>query len=222
MTEPVETPRAVTEEAPTQEITKEIALDVPQNKEDANEQSPTPQPKKATVGRKAISRLTEDERALIIKNHNEGIYQPYFDVKTLDDGTLKIVKKKPKQPTVSQKATKGQSPRPQVTQVANTSEAKPSEGDSNNKVYYSDNQLLFEHIIELNSKVDKLMNKHKKLKKRYKALQQDIYVDSVDDDSQGETLEPSHEAIPQQKPKQVFLQPQQVIQRGWRSRLSYL
>ena len=208
MTEPVETPRAVTEE-----ITKEIALDVPQDKEDANEQSPTPQPKKATVGRKAISRLTEDERALIIKNHNEGIYQPYFDVKTLDDGTLKIVKKKPKQPTVSQKAT---------TQAANTSEAKPSEGDSNNKVYYSDNQLLFEHIIELNSKVDKLMNKHKKLKKRYKALQQDIYVDSVDDDSQGETLEPSHEAIPQQKPKQVFLQPQQVIQRGWRSRLSYL
>ena len=181
-----------------------------------------PQTKNATVGRKAICKLTEEERALIIKNHNEGIYQPYFDVKTLDDGTLKIVKKKPKQPTVSQKATtqaaKGQSPGPQVY----TSEAKPSEGDSNNKVYYSDNQLLFEHIIELNSKVDKLMNKHKKLKKRYKALQQDIYVDSVDDDSQGETLEPSHEAIPQQKPKQVFLQPQQVIQRGWRSRLSYL
>ena len=98
MTEEVETPRAVSEEAPTQEITKEIALDVPQHKEDPDEQESTPQPKKATVGRKAISRLTEDERALIIKNHNEGIYQPYFDVKTLDDGTLKIVKKKPKQP----------------------------------------------------------------------------------------------------------------------------
>ena len=209
MTEPQN--EVVAGEAPVQEVTKEIILDAPQNKEDVDETDSTPTVKKATVGKKAICRLTEDERALIIKNHIDGVYQPYFDVKTLDDGTLKIVKKKPKQPTVSQKAT---------TSTANTDHDVPINA-AQNKVYYSDSQL-FEHIIELNAKVERLMVKHKKLKKRYKALQQDIYVDNEDEDTQDETLAQSHDTIPQQKPKQVFLQPQQVMQHGWRSRLSYL
>ena len=38
----------------------------------------------------------------------------------------------------------------------------------------SDNQLMMEHIIELNNQVNKLMNKQKKLKKKYRSLKHDI------------------------------------------------
>lgn len=40
----------------------------------------------------------------------------------------------------------------------------------NSPAYYTDNQLLFEHIIELTSKIEKLTAKHKKLKHKYNDL----------------------------------------------------
>ena len=48
------------------------------------------------------------------------------------------------------------------------------------KKYYTDNQLLFEHIIEINAKIDKLTSKHKKLKKKYNTIRNDIYADDED------------------------------------------
>ena len=52
------------------------------------------------------------------------------------------------------------------------------------KVYYTNDQLLIEHIIELNSKVGRLMNKHKKLKRKYQTLCTDLYVDEQDNYSE--------------------------------------
>ena len=106
------------------------------------------------------------------------------------------------------------------------------------KVYYSDNQLLFEHIIELNAKVEKLMAKHKKLKRRYQSLQNDIYVnddDAVDvvDDKVNDTVNDKVD----DKPKETVAEPitpkrlpkaqlnsyvQPVSTRSWRSRIQYL
>ena len=40
--------------------------------------------------------------------------------------------------------------------------------------------MLFQHIIDLNNKFDTIMNKHKKLKKKYKKMKNDIYVEDVD------------------------------------------
>ena len=115
------------------------------------------------VEQKQVGELIEDERSLIIANARNGVDQPYFNVKFFKNGKVQITKKRKQTPTVSQKAIKNTPP-----------------SNTEKKVYYSDNQLLFEHIIELNSKVDKLMAKHKKLKRRYQTLQNDIYVDEDD------------------------------------------
>lgn len=115
------------------------------------------------VEQKQVVDLTDDERSLIVANAKNGIDQPYFNVKFFKNGKYRIVKKKEEAPTVAQKAIK-------TTPHIN----------ADGKVYYSDNQLLFEHIIELNSKVDKLMSKHKKLKRKYQTLQNDLYVDEED------------------------------------------
>ena len=121
-------------------------------------------PKLATkfVDRKQIVDLTDDEKALIVANAKNGLDQPNFSVKFFKNGKYRILKKKEQAPTVSQKIIS-----------SNAESTKQPE----KKVFYSDNQLLFEHIIELNSKVDRLMQKHKKLKRKYQALQNDIYVD---------------------------------------------
>lgn len=120
------------------------------------------------VERKQIFELTPDERAIIVANAKNGIDQPNYTVKFNKNGTYRILKKKIAQPTVAQRA---------LSQSA-THDDILSTPSANNKIYYTDNQLLFEHIIELNNKVDKLMAKHKKLKHRYQTLQNDIYVDS--------------------------------------------
>ena len=125
-------------------------------------------PKLATkfVDRKQIVDLTDDEKALIVANAKNGLDQPHFSVKFFKNGKYRILKKKEQTPTVSQKIIS-----------SNAESTKQPE----KKVFYSDNQLLFEHIIELNSKVDRLMQKHKKLKRKYQALQNDIYVDDDED-----------------------------------------
>lgn len=113
------------------------------------------------VEKKSINSLSEEERALIIANAKSGVDQPYFNVKFFKNGRTQITKKKETPQTVSTKIT---------------SQKAPAKKDS--PVYYTDNQLLFEHIIELNAKVERLMHKHKKLKRRYQTLQDDLYIDS--------------------------------------------
>ena len=111
------------------------------------------------VDRKNVNQLTNEERELIVNNAKEGIEQPNYDVMFFKNGNYRIIKKK-QRPSVSQKIIEKQTP----TQ-------------SNTPSYYTDNQLLYEHIIELTSRMERLSAKHKKLKNRYKELQQDLYVD---------------------------------------------
>ena len=99
--------------------------------------------------------------------------------------------------------------------------------ETEKKIYYSDNQLLFEHIIELNTKVDKLMAKHKKLKRRYQSLQNDICINDDDivaeavdepiNDKHNEPITPKH--LPKTQ-LNSYVQP--VSTRSWRSRIQYL
>ena len=223
-------------------VEKEIIIDLEDKDEVKNENisesvkedQAKPKVARKIVDRKQIVDLTDDERAIIVNNARNGYDQPYYDVKLFKNGKYRIIKKKETAPSVAQK----------VITSTNTPEKEK-------KAYYSDNQLLFEHIIELNAKVDKLMTKHKKLKRKYQTLQNDIYADEdeisvpqmieskepepeVKNEVQDEVKkEPKNESLMQkQQPTQQRGQsPQPVGQvqtpvytkrMNWRQRLSYL
>ena len=129
------------------------------------------------VENKSIKSLTDDERAIIIANAKSGIEQPNFDVKFFSNGNFRIIKRKQVKPSVSQKVINADNENSLDKQI------------QDKKIYYTNDQLLIEHIIELNSKVDKLMTKHKKLKRKYQTLCTDLYVDDNDNDNINENRE---------------------------------
>ena len=212
-------------------VEKEIIIDLEDKDEVKNENisesvkedQAKPKVARKIVDRKQIVDLTDDERAIIVNNARNGYDQPYYDVKLFKNGKYRIIKKKETAPSVAQK----------VITSTNTPEKEK-------KAYYSDNQLLFEHIIELNAKVDKLMTKHKKLKRKYQTLQNDIYADEdeisvpttmkepepeVKNEVQDEVKkEPKNESLMQkQQPTQQQVQtPVYTKRMNWRQRLSYL
>ena len=143
---------------------------------------------------------------MIVANAKAGLDQPNFNVKFFKNGKYRIVKKKAISTTPPMKTEK--------------------------KVYYSDNQLLFEHIIELNAKVEKLMTKHKKLKRRYQSLQNDIYIDD-NEVASNENVDEPFDVQTNDKPKETVDEPKttkqkqqnayvQTVSRPWRARLTYL
>ena len=207
---------------------KEIEIDLEKANEEKSNDDDTTQdlttttktkPSFKTVEPKNVGELTDDERAIIIANAKNGIDQPNFDVRFFNNGKFRIVRKKTKPPTISEKVVKTQ-------EIPATVK----------KAYYTDNQLLFEHIIELNAKVDRLMTKHKKLKRKYQTLQNDIYVD--DDDIETVNIaepkeepnkqEPKNEPIKQVPPPRPNVQSIRQIptskpnRQNWRSQLRYL
>ena len=113
--------------------------------ESVNEEQPKIKPATKFVERKQIVDLNDDEKAIIVNNARNGYDQPYYDVKLFKNGKYRIIKKKEQAQTVAQKV------------ITNSSAPEKEK-----KVFYSDNQLLFEHVIDLNAKVEKLMAKHKK------------------------------------------------------------
>ena len=175
------------------------------------------------IPKKNVAELTDADKATIIANYQNGINQPFYDVKQFKIGTYRIVKRKDPQPTVAQRVV-NENPTP-ITKAEK-------------KVYYSDNQLLFEHIIELNAKVDRLMTKHKKLKKKYQALQSDIYVDEDEsgDVTEVETRNEQNELKMKQTEAKIDKtepnvsptnQPYQTVypqaaKRGWRSQVRFV
>ena len=187
----------------TNEIVKEISLDEPPPQKEIKEEvqkeiQNKESPQTDFVEAKLISELSDTERAIIIKNAKEGIDQPNYTVKFFKNGNCRIKKKKEETPTVSQKVIKQQLP------------ARDS------KVFYSDNQLLFEHIIELNSKLERLTAKQKKLKNRVKDIRNDMYVEENDFDEPQE----QYQEDPTPSPQPPSLPPQQKL--SWRNRVKYL
>ena len=109
----------------------------------------------------------------------------------------------------------------------------------------TNDQLLMEHVFDLESRLKVMEMKHKKLKKKYKGLKQDIYVD-VDDEggeNQVSTNQPEREETKKEEVKKTedifeqrmneaqneissnysnvpaYMRRQQPL-RGWRSRIS--
>ena len=191
------------------EVEKEINLEtsVDQEEVEVNEDNVD-----IKIEKKPVKQLTKEERDFIITNAKNGIENEYFDVKILKNGNARIVAKKSKTPTVSQKVIKN---------------------NNEGKVYLSNDQLLMEHVMELQLQLTKLQGKHKKLKKKYYNLRNDIYED-VDDSPVMNLVNEKHEE-PELNSKNIDQQMNnteikntetkvinQPIQRGWRSRVTYL
>ena len=187
--------------------------------------------KQKPVELKDVKKLTSEEREQIISNFKNGIDNEFYDVKTLKNGTTRIVKKKNKSQSLSNKLISG------LTNCSLSLHDRSSSKDNEQfvkpeKKYLSNEQLLMEHIFELNTQMNKLKNKQKKLKNKYKGIKRDLYVDVDENDEPhndekdfiqgGRNRPPSEELEKHAHRVADGLSDLSVVQRGWRSRVSYL
>ena len=181
------------------ETTEEIVLDLNENinedKKDVKEEEvKKPEPK--IIPAKRIDELTDEERKILIDNERAGIKNPYYNVKLFKNGNVRICKAK--KPTLSQQVISNNGER----EIRNTN-------GNNGKVYMTDNQLMWEHIFELENKYNTLYTKHKKLKAKYN----DLYIE--DDDlisRQNSTYEQMQEPVyEQQQQEPVYEQQQEPV-----------
>ena len=185
--------------------------------------------KQKPVELKDVKKLTSEEREQIISNFKNGIDNEFYDVKTLKNGTTRIVKKKNKSQSLSNKLISGQSPSGLHDRSSSKDNEQNIEKLIDTKKYLSNEQLLMEHIFELNTQMNKLKNKQKKLKNKYKGIKRDLYVDVDENDEphndekdfiQGGRNRPPSEEL--EKHAHRVADEVRVVQRGWRSRVSYL
>ena len=179
--------------------------------------------KQKPVELKDVKKLTSEEREQIISNFKNGIDNEFYDVKTLKNGTTRIVKKKNKSQSLSNKLISGQGLHDRSSSKDNEQFVKPE------KKYLSNEQLLMEHIFELNTQMNKLKNKQKKLKNKYKGIKRDLYVDVDENDEphndEKDFIQGDRNRPPSEELEKRGLRPQpegHAVQRGWRSRVSYL
>ena len=114
------------------------------------------------IEHKPVSKLTSDESNYLIDLYKNGGEDDYYKVYFYKNGTNKIVKKK-------------QPPK------YNTAKRLLEQQQQQAKPVMTTEQILMEHVIDLEAKYATLYQKHKKLKKNYKSLHEDIYVDDEDD-----------------------------------------
>ena len=113
---------------------------------------------------KYVKDLTPDERAIIIKNYSDGIKNDNYEVKMLKNGN----------PSISRK--RGGKPRNINDDIIK--EAGKVSGRVGN---LTTEQFMIKNFIDLENKFTKLKTKQKRLRKKYKKLKGDIYVDDEDD-----------------------------------------
>lgn len=144
----------MTETTPEQSQ-EEIVVDLNENKTEP----PPPVENTNPVPAKNISDLTDAEKKILIDNAKAGIENPFYNVKIYKNGNTRICKKKTT--SISNNA------------VTNQGERVIKSREADQKVYLTDNQLIWEHLLELETKYSNLYRKHKKLKAKYN----DLYVE---------------------------------------------
>jgi hypothetical protein len=123
--------------------------------------------------KKTPSKLTKMEKEAVLSNIKSGKSYKHFE---LDESGDKIVKKK--EPTLR---TMG---------LSNTK----SKNTDPSKVYLTDNQLLFEHIIKMNRAIEKMKQKQKKYKTRLNDIVYREPVEEVEEIDDGPLKEPEKES----------------------------
>ena len=166
---------------------------------------------------KPVKQLSKSERDRLIEDFEKGTENVYFKVNRLKNGSYRINKRS----------------NPLVTDAT---EAPAKTADKISKKYdgkqLTTEQLLLEHMFELERKYEIMRMKHKKLKKRYNKLEDDIFES---DDEQPvepvqygghEVQEPVEQPVKhvqepvrqaQEPPQMTFRRPQK---RTWRAMLN--
>lgn len=146
------------------------------------------EPVERVITAKKASELSQEEIDYLVENAKKGIEHDVFDVKFYKNGNHKVVLKRAPKKTTAQKVIETRAP------------------------VMTNDQLLMEHVIDLESRFKAIEMKHKRLKKKYKGLKQDLYIDVEEEEAK-----PVEEVKP--------IDPEPVIPyhqplRGWRSRIS--
>ena len=139
------------------DISPEQIIDISENKPviEKEQETETEKQKQESFEIKAskVKDLTKEEKIQLISDAKNGIDNPFFKVQFYKNGNTRIIKRKQRADSTSERIIKQRSP-------AMTTE-----------------QLLMEHVIGLESQIATLRQKQKKLKKSYKSLYQDVYID---------------------------------------------
>ena len=194
-----------------QEITPEQLIDTSENKpivevESQEQEDNTPTAETIQqIPLKAISQLTKEEREILLNNAKNNIENDNYKVTFFKNGNHRITKKKPSRESTASKII------------------RENKGMTNE-------QLLFEHVINLESQIAVLRQKHKNLKRNYKQIYEDVYVD---DENAYDEQPIQEQSIQQETIQQQQSQSQSTIQqttnyrpkitaRGYRARLQRL
>lgn len=109
---------------------------------------------------KTVKKLSNDERSMLTDKFEKGVEDPYFKVIRMSNGAIRITKRR----------------NPIVADVKQAQEER-STRIANKVGRLTNEQLLMEHIIDLETRFESMRLKHKKLKKRYNELENSIYED---------------------------------------------
>ena len=159
--------------------------------------------------------LTQKDKDYLLECARNGIQNDKFDVKLFKNGNHKIVLHKAEKKSVAQK----------------TIETKRDR--------LTNDQLLMEHVIDLESRFKVMEMKHKKLKRKYKNLKQDLYIDADEEETTAPTPAPVDDVkkeVEVKKEPETFEEKlrvakeevqasppaymRQQVLRGWRSRVN--
>ena len=170
---------------------------------------------------KRVCDLSKEDEKWLVENAKKGNSHEFFEVMLFKNGNHRIKLKNGNKRSVAQKNI----------------ESKAG--------MMTNDQLLMEHVFDLEARLKVMEMKHKKLKKKYKGLKQDIYVD-VDEgeaENQVSTNQPEREETKKEEVKKTedifeqrmneaqneissnysnvpaYMRRQQPL-RGWRSRIS--
>ena len=167
---------------------------------DANEHVENAQ-SKPIYACKTVKKLSKDERSMLEDKFKKGVEDPYFKVIRMSNGAIRITKRR--NPIV---ADVKQAQEERSTRIA-TAKTSFLPGDKVGRL--TNEQLLMEHIIDLETRFESMRLKHKKLKKRYNELENSIYED-VDNDAKPVVDVDVTEQEPTQHVQETHEQPQQA------------
>ena len=128
---------------------------------------------------KRVCDLSKEDENWLVENAKKGNSHEFFEVMLFKNGNHRIKLKNGNKRSVAQKNI----------------ETKAG--------MMTNDQLLMEHVFDLESRLKVMEMKHKKLKKKYKGLKQDIYVDVDDEgvDNQVSTNQPEREETKKEETK---------------------
>lgn len=140
-------------------------------------------PTNEQVLNKPVKKLTKREREQLLREYEDGIDNKYYKVDKMNNGSMRI--------------TKRANP---LGDVDNAHETVSSKIDTRFGKRLTNDQLLLEHIIDLEKRCEIMRMKHKKLKKRYNKLERDIFEDESDDDIDNRVSEVKYNENPVETP----------------------